>query len=529
VTEALAPANPHAPISSRLPRRVSHGRLIVFLGGAIALLLLSPLVFVALDARGAGWSEIHRVLFRERSLFLLRHTVVLSLLVAMLAAVIGVSTAWCTERTGLPGRRVWMVLLVLPVAIPDDVVGYAWHSIAPTMNGLVAATLVMTLGTFPLVYLPVAAALRRSDPAMQDTAYSLGVGGFGTFRRITLPLISAAVMGGCVLVMLTVISEYGTFEIVRYQTFTTEIFTEFQFNSQAAGALSVPLVCLALLVLAIDGIAPRRAVTRMAPRRVAVAQRWRWTAAPVLLGLAGLTVLAIGVPLGTIGYWMAQSQHTTLPAAATVGQATTRTLIYSALGATAAVMLALPVAMLTFRSSSTPRMFLQRATYVTLAIPGVVVALGLVFFATHYAYALYQTSALLIAAYAIMHFPLALVCIAASVSQAPARLADVGRSLGQGPVTVFLRITLPLLAPGLLAGFCLVFLTAVTELTATLLLAPIGVQTLATQFWTYQSGVAYGAAAPYALVIVALAAIPAAVLALWFDRNRASQPQLAPA
>ena len=71
---------------------------------------------------------------------------------------------------------------------------------------------------------------------------------------------------------------------------------------------------------------------------------------------------------------------------------------------------------------------------------------------------------------------------------------------------MFIRVTLPLIVPGVLAGFCLVFLTAVTELTATLVLAPIGVETLATQFWAYQSEVAYGAAAPYALVIIALAA-----------------------
>ena len=202
--------------------------------------------------------------------------------------------------------------------------------------------------------------------------------------------------------------------------------------------------------------------------------------------------------------------------------------LYSALGATAAVVLALPVALMTFRRSTHSRLLLQRSTYIPLALPGVVVALSLVFFATRYAYSLYQTSALLIVAYAIMHFPLALVCIKASVAQAPARLADVGHSLGRGPVAVFLRVTLPLLAPGLLAGFCLVFLFAVTELTATLLLAPIGVQTLATQFWAYQSEVAYGAAAPYALVIIVLAALPATVLALWFDRGRGAQPQLAP-
>ena len=162
---------------------------------------------------------------------------------------------------------------------------------------------------------------------------------------------------------------------------------------------------------------------------------------------------------------------------------------------------------------------LERSTYVTKALPGVVIALSLVFFATRYAFGLYETSTLLVAAYVILNFPLALVCVKASVAHVPPRLTDVGRSLGRGPVAVFLRVTLPLLAPGLLAGFCLVFLTAVTELTATLVLAPIGVQTLATQFWAFQQNIAYSAAAPYALVMVALAVIPGTLLGLWFDRD----------
>jgi iron(III) transport system permease protein len=500
----------------------------VALGVCIAMVLLSPLALLALDARSAGWSEIHHVLFRARSGRLLGHTIELSLLVVAFAAVLGVATAWCTERTRLPARRLWTVLLVLPVAIPDDVVGYAWHSLFPKMSGLAAATLVMALGTYPLVYLPVAAALRRADPEMEDTAHSLGVGRLSTFARVTLPLIRTAVVGGCVLVALTTISEYGTFEIVRYQTFTTEIFTEFQFDSRAASALSVPLVCLALLVLSVDGILPSRNTTRIAPSRAVTRIRLGWASAPILFALGVLLTVAIGFPIGTVVYWMVQSEHTTLPVAATLGQATWNSFIYSVLGAAAAVTLALPVALMTFRYSSAARRWLQRGTYIPLALPGVVVALSLVFFATRYAYGLYQTSALLIFAYAIMHFPLALVCIRASVAQAPARLADVGRSLGRGSFAVFMRVTLPLLAPGLFAGFCLVFLFAVTELTATLLLAPIGVQTLATQFWAYQSEVAYGAAAPYALVIIALAALPAAILALWFDRGRGAQPQLAP-
>jgi iron(III) transport system permease protein len=509
-------------------RRPRHGGPLVAVSAVIALALLAPLALIVLDARSGGWGEFHRVLFRQRSLFLLGHTVLLSAIVALLSATIGTAAAWATERMALPARRLWTVLLVLPVAVPDFVTGYAWHSISPRMTGLLGASIVMTLGTYPLVYLPVAAALRRADPAMEDTAHSLGVGRLATFFRVTLPLVRTAVLGGCVLVLLTVISEYGAFEIVRYQTFTTEIFTEFKFDPAAAGVLSVPLVLLGLLVLLIEVVIPRRMANRAAPRRAATPARLGRGRAPVLIGLGALVVLGVGVPLGALAYWMAQSQHTTLPAAATLASATWTTFRYSAWGAGAAVVLALPVAMMTFRRSTLPRIALQRATYVTKALPGVVIALSLVYFATRYSFGLYQTSVLLVSAYAIMHFPLALVCVRTSVAQAPPKLADVGRSLGRGPVAVFLRVTLPLLAPGLLAGFCLVFLTAVTELTATLVLAPIGVQTLATQFWAFQSEVAYGAAAPYALVMVVLAMIPGGLLALWFDRERQAGGELSP-
>jgi iron(III) transport system permease protein len=507
----------------RLRRRSDRGWPVVIASVVIAAGLLAPLALVALDVRSTGWSELHRVLFRDRTAMLLSHTVLLCAIVAVLATAIGTGAAWLTERTALPARRLWTVLLVLPVAIPDFVVGYAWHSFAPRLAPLLGATIVMTLGTYPLVYLPVAAALRRSDPALEETARGLGVGGLGAFRRITLPLVRTAVLGGAILVVLTVISEYGAFEILGYQTFTTEIFTEFQFDAAAAGALSIPLVALGLLALLAEQLVPRRAVVTTAPRQRARLIRLGPIEVPVLLALGGLVVLGVGVPVATIVYWMQSSQHTTLPATATVVSALGSTVIYSAWGAAIAVVLAVPVAMLSFRRRSAARTALERSTYVTKAVPGVVIALSLVFFATRYAYGLYETSTLLVIAYAILTFPLALVCVRTSVAQIPPRLPEVGRSLGRGSIAVFSRVTLRLLAPGLLAGYCLVFVTAATELTATLVLAPIGVETLSTQFWAFQQNAAYGAAAPYALVMVALAVVPGALLGLWFDRERHSR------
>ncbi|HZV26641.1 MAG TPA: iron ABC transporter permease [Acidothermaceae bacterium] len=524
MTSSTATAAPAPPRALR-PRRGRAGWL-VYVSIVIALGLLSPLVLVGLDARQAGWTEIHRVLFRARSQRLLLNTVELSIVVVTAAAVIGTAAAWCTERCALPLRRLWTVLLVLPIAVPDFVAGYAWHSIRPTFTGLWAAALVMTLSTYPLIYLPVAAALRRADPGVDEVARSLGLGRAATFLRVTVPQIRPALIGGALVVVLTLLSEYGAFEIVHFQTFTTEIFTEFQFDQAAASALSVPLVLLGLIVLTGESRIGRRGrVSRTASQAARMARRRRlgYATAPVLAALSALIALAVGVPIGTLIYWMQRSERSTLPAAATVGKATWATVDYSAWGALVAVALALPIAIMAVHRASTARRLIERSTYLTQSLPGVVIALSLVFFSIRYAYPLYQTSFLLVAAYAILHFPLALVCVKVSVVQAPPRLGDIGRSLGRGPAAVFARVTLPLIAPGLLAGFCLVFLTATTELTATLVLAPTGVHTLATQFWAYQSEAAYGAAAPYALVIIALAAVPSALLGLWFDRERYSR------
>jgi iron(III) transport system permease protein len=195
------------------------------------------------------------------------------------------------------------------------------------------------------------------------------------------------------------------------------------------------------------------------------------------------------------------------------------TFLYSAAAAAVATAGALPIAVLAVRHDGRLRHFLERSTYLVLAVPGLVIALSLSYFSSHYANDLwYQSAPMLVLAYAIMFFPLALVGVRASVAQAPPSLENVARSLGQGRLAVFWRVTRPLVAPGLAAAFCLVFLSAVTELTATLILVPTGVQTLATQFWSYQQNLAYGQAAPFALMMIVLAAVPSVVLGRYFDR-----------
>jgi iron(III) transport system permease protein len=208
---------------------------------------------------------------------------------------------------------------------------------------------------------------------------------------------------------------------------------------------------------------------------------------------------------------MIRGSTSTLPPASILA-ALGHTAAYSAAAAALATTLAIPVATLSLRHRSRLTLALERLAYLPMALPGLVVALGLVSFSVRYAFALYQSPLELIVAYAILFLPLAIVGVRSAMAQAPPRLEEVARSLGARPATVFGRVTLPLLAPGLGAAFALVFISSATELTATLLLRPTGVNTLATQFWAYTSELSYGAAAPYAATMVAIGALPAYLL-----------------
>jgi iron(III) transport system permease protein len=516
----------------RLPGRRSRPPWVLLAASAVvAVVLLAPLVFLLIEAHGAGIETVRHLIWRPLTATLLWNTVQLTVVVTALCAVIGTLAAWCVERTDLPGRHIWAVLVVVPFAIPDFVVSFGWASLSTWVQGFRGAVLVMTLAVYPLVYLPVAASLRGADPGQEEVARSLGLGRIRTFGRVTLRQARGAILGGCVLVALVILAEYGAFEILGYRTFTTEIFTEFQdsFNVAAACALSLVLVVFGLVVLGGDAAARGRSrVVRTGPMAQRANQRHRLGRAtiPVLLGFAALVGLALGVPIGSSVYWMFEGGAHALSGVSVV-DAGWHTALYSAVAAALATGLALPVALLAVRHGSRVGRILERSTYLVLAMPGVMIAFALSYFLERYANSFaYQTAPVLIAAYAILFFPLALVGVRASVAYAPIRLEEVARSLGQGRLAVFARVTLPLVGPGLAAAFCLVFLAGVTELTATLILVPTGVQTLATQFWSYEQNLSYGQAAPFALVMILVAAGPSYVLSRYFDRlpSRAGRP-----
>jgi iron(III) transport system permease protein len=500
-------------MGARLRPRFPVGLLALAL--PVVALTLIPLGYVVGYAISIGPAELWSLVDRPRTAELLGNTVRLTVSCVLISAVIGTAAAWVVERTDLPGRRVLHVLLAAPLAVPAFVNSYGWVSLTPKVAGFDGALLVVTLSYYPLVYLPVAAALRGLNPALEETSSSLGRGSLSTFLRVVLPQLRPALLGGSLLVGLHLLAEFGALQMLRFPTFTTAIYDQYKstFNGPAASALATVLVlgCLLLLLAELRLRGTRRyarvgsgAVRPPTPARLGRAS------GPVALAAVALVVLALGVPIGSLIHWLVVGSSTAFP----LGSLASTTATSVGLGLAAAVVasaLALPVAWLCERHRGRLSTLLERSTYFGSGLPGIVVALAFVTVTIRYARPLYQTTAMLIAAYVILFVPRAMISQRAAIAQAPAILDDVAHSLGAGRLAKLRRVTLPLTAPGLGAGAALVFLAVVTELTATLLLAPIGTDTLATQFWSKSSSIAYGAAAPYAAMMVLISA-PATLL-----------------
>lgn len=482
---------------------------------AVAALTLVPLGYVLIFVVAEGPSQAADLLLRPRVGELLRNTTALTVTGCLACAVLGTGAAWLVERTTLPGRRVWTALMAAPLAVPAFVNSYGWVSVTASVQGFGGAVLITTMSYYPLVYLPVAAVLRGMDPAFEDLSRALGNGPWRTFFRVVLPQLRPALLGGVLLVGLHLLAEYGALQALRFPTFTTAIFDLFEstFNGPASTMLSGVLVlgCLLLLVGELR-LAGRARVARVGGgvARAAVPHRLGARTPLALLGMAALAVLALGVPLGSLGRWLVVGSSTEFPIGL-LATTTATTIGLGVAGAAATCLLALPVAWLSIRHPGLVSRLLERSTYIAGSLPGIVVALALVTLSVGYLPTIYQTATLLVAAYVILFMPRAMVSLRAALAQVPPELDDSARALGARPAAVLWRVTLPLVARGLGAGAALVFLAVVTELTATLLLAPIGTATLATEFWSNSSSLAYGAAAPYALLMIIVSA-PAAWL-----------------
>ena len=488
--------------------------LLVVLGVVIAAGALVPVGYVVWYAVDLGPAATWDLLARPRVGELLGNTLSLLVGVVTLSTLLGTATAWLVEASDLPAKVLWHALLVAPLAVPAFVNSYAWVSTTSEVQSYGGAVLVVSLSYYPLVYLPVVATLRGLDPALVESAQALGLDRWQAFRRVTFPLLRSAVAGGALLVALHTLAEFGALQMLRFPTFTTAIYDQYRsaFNSAPGTVLAGVLVAGCLLLLTLELVLRGRGRTSRVgsgSARDAVPVELGRARVPVVAGLGGLVALTLGVPGYALVRWLVVGSSRAFPVSE-VAHAAVSTMTLAALAAAVAAVLAVPVCWLVVRHPHPVSVVVERATYSAHALPGIVVALALVAVSIRVVPALYQTLPVLLFAYAVLFLPRAMVSVRASLEQAPPVLTDVARSLGLNPVQALVRVTLPLLRPGLGAGAALVFLAVSTELTATLLLAPTGTTTLATEFWAASSSARYAAAAPYALLLVAVS-VPATI------------------
>ena len=497
-------------VAAPLLRTTPQGRASFVAGAAllVAMAALLPLGFVIWVAIQSGWDTVAALVFRPRVGELLVNTALLVMVTVPLCVTLALALAWLTERSDLPGARSWAWLAVAPLAVPAFVHSYAWITLVPGLHGLAGGVLVSVLAYFPLLYLPISASLRRLDPGIEETASSLGLKPWGVFLRVVLPQLRLAIWGGALLVGLHLLAEYGLYVMIRFDTFTTAIVDQFQstYNGPAANMLAGVLVLCCFLLLGLEaGTRGQERYARVGAGAARMPQRknlGRWL--PLCLLLPGLVaLLSLGVPLLTLARWLLAG-GANIWNFSVIGPALGQSLGLALVGALVTTVLAVPMAWLSIRAPGRLQRVLESCNYMAGSLPGIVVALALVTVTVRVALPIYQTVVTVLLAYALMFLPRALISLRAAIAQAPVELEQAARSLGRSPAQALWLVTLRLAAPGAASAVALVFLGISNELTATLLLAPNGTQTLATAFWSLSSEIDYAGAAPYASIMVLL-------------------------
>jgi iron(III) transport system permease protein len=513
-------------------RRTPAPPALVVVTVAVAALFALPGAYIIWRAIGLGadlgqlLDEIAEPLWR---------TVQLSTAVSVSAAVIGTGLAWLIVRTDLPLRSVWAVLAPLPLVFPTFVGAAAFLSgLAPDgllrnmleavgidaprrFRGLGAAWMVLTLFTYPYVYLPVAARLASLRPELDESARLLGDSPRRMFRRVVVPQIRPSVMAGTLLVFLYCTSDFGAVQLLGYDTLTRVIYATRLVDRSQSFAAATTLLLLAIAVVALErhmrgdtAVATRAADRRNRPMTLG------WWKIPGLLATMFVMLLALVVPLASLAQWAWRGldrDGDPLGALRTelgdLAEPARNTASLGVITAIVALAVVLPVAVLVARHRSRLAGPVNATIVGGYAVPGLVIALSLVFWTLNVPgfERFYQTTGLLVTAYVVHFGSQAMRASEIAVMGVPERLRESARLLGAGPVRRLTSVELPLMRPGLLAGGGLVLLSTVKELPATLLLAPAGTRTLATSVWnSYEDGF-FADAGLAALVLLAVSGV----------------------
>jgi iron(III) transport system permease protein len=548
------------PIVTGSPRRATVGADVVWLvaAGLIAGLVATPLAGV-LTSLLTPRDEIWRHLAHTQLAELAANTVLLLLGVGAGTLVLGTVLAWLVVAFRFPGHALFEGALVLPLAVPAYVIGFAFLGVfdfaGPVQSAIrawlgpgawlpdprsywgVVAT--MTLVFYPYVFLLARAAFREQGAATLETARSLGCGRARTFFTVGLPLARPSLAAGVSLAMMEALADFGTVAIFGYRTFTEAVYRVWHgmFDRVAATQLAALLMLFAFLLLALERALRGRARFVQSQRRgpgVTPVALPGWRGWAVTGACAAVLGLAFVVPVGRLLLWAATTGTTSGSLSGFPGLLG-NTVWLAGLAALTTGLLALILGYAArLRPTRAVRLAAQFAG-MGYALPGAVIAVGVlvpVALVDHVLATLAEvalgrpagmvvtgSAAALLFAYVVRFLSVGLQTVEAGLGRIAPSLDDAARSLGASPGGVVGRIHLPLMRNSLLAASVLVFVETMKEMPATLLLRPFGLDTLAVTVWERTAESLWAEAALPALAIVAAGLVPVS-LALRLSAGR---------
>ena len=478
--------------------------------GVVAALALIPLVYLFIRASQKPISESIDLLFRPKTLQVLATTSALVACVVMTTVVMGVLMASGLHFVRLPFRRLLLIPAVLPLAIPSYVFTYTWIALVPNFSGFLAAAFILSITTLPYVILAALSGLRTVDSSQIEVARSLGLTGTQIFRRVVFPQIKGHVSAGALLAALYTISDFGAVSLLNVETLTVTIQNMYKaaYDRGAAAVISFVLIAFSTIVVLADEKIKRQTpdgnvVKVYSTKNTLISNTWLRMAVIATVGLYALN--AVLIP-----FYVLISRFFSNQVAidwADLLTASISTISVAALGALIALVLSAPLGIILSGTPTRVGKAAQRIITIGHGLPGVVVGLAIVSVGSKLG-ALYQTTFLLAFAYALLFLAKSVASMNSSLSRVPSSVKDVASTLGMNQWNVIKKVVAPIAAPGIGLGTILVFLTAMKELPATLMLRPTGFETLATQIWSAASINRFNEAAPYALILVLIAALP---------------------
>jgi iron(III) transport system permease protein len=500
----------------------------------IAAVVAVPTAFTIYNAVTVD-IELWKRLYDTRLGVILPNTLKLLLSVGILTLVIGAASAWLITRHDFAGKKMWEWALILPLAVPGYVLAYAYASIMapggpvqeiwiklfgdassiPSLYSFWGISIVLGLVNYPYVYLLTRASLLSQNLKYDEAARVLGASRWRRFLRIDIPMAYPGIAAGVALALMEVMADFGTVALLRYPTFTEAVYRQMtaRFDPSGAAALAFVLVMMTFLLLNLERHFRGRRVFEQTRGRFApyipkrLDGRKTLAATAVILLIVGPAFIAPVSMLIKIGAGAALNGGLD----GRLFEFTWNTVLVSSIGATLAAVLALPAAYLHARRGS----FLNRIVYyistLGYSLPGPVIAVGLLLAFSWSAY-LQGSILLLLMAYLIRFMPVSLQAEESSISGISGSMEDAARTLGAGIWKRLRMVILPLIKPGLLTGWVVVFVDCMKELPATMMLRPLAFDTLSVRVWVEASESLWEMAALPALLIVIAGLLPLIII-----------------